>query len=96
MNRDPSLAPVALEEANRDCTAILIPECDNDAEALAYLKPLKPKLLEMELEAWIRDKQLWPVERTTDLFDEWFEFETHSMVWDAAEGVIAQEITSEA
>ena len=48
------------------------------------MEPFKLLLFEMELGDWNRNPSDWPAERTTELFDAWFGFEVHSMVWDLA------------
>lgn len=76
--------PITLAEVNQECTALLVPDLDNEVKTHAYLKRLKPQLFEMELAGWYRDEQTWPAKRTARMFDTWFELEIHSMVWDAA------------
>jgi hypothetical protein len=86
VNRDLTLSsPVTMEELRRDCTAILVPDLGSLEAALDYVEPLKPRLFEMELEAWDRDPTNWPKERTSARFDAWFELEVYSMVWDAVD-----------
>ncbi len=86
INCDPTLSsPITMEHLQQDRTAILAPELGSLEDALEYLEPLKSKLFEMELEAWNLDPATWPQERTTELFDAWFELQVHSMVWDAGD-----------
>jgi hypothetical protein len=95
-NRDLALSsPVTMEELRRDCTAILVPDLGSLEAALDYVEPLKPRLFEMELEAWDRDPANWPEERTSDLFDAWFALEVHSMVWDTVDTPIVKEENEE-
>jgi hypothetical protein len=92
VNRDLALSsPVTMEELRRDCTAILVPDLGSLEAALDYVEPLKPRLFEMELEAWDRDPTNWPEERTSARFDTWFELEVHSMVWDAVDAPVVKE-----
>jgi hypothetical protein len=92
VNRDLTLSsPVTMEELRRDCAAILVPDLGSLEAALDYVEPLKPRLFEMELEAWDRDPANWPEERTSDLFDAWFALEVHSMVWDTVDTPIVKE-----
>ena len=81
----PLSTPLTLEELVHDCTAILVPDLDSREAVLAYLESLKLSLFEMELENWNREPSNWPAERTTELFDAWFDIEVHSMVWDLVE-----------
>jgi hypothetical protein len=94
VNRDPTLSsPVTMEALRRDCTAVLVPDLGSLEAALDYVEPLKPRLFEMELEAWDRDPANWPEERTSARFDAWFEPEVHSMVWDAVDAPVVKEET---
>ncbi len=74
---------VPLDALQEDATVVLTPEMDTNDEALAWLKNYKAKLFEMELESWCTDRSTWPEKRTTRLFDQWFDLEVHSMVFDA-------------
>jgi hypothetical protein len=92
VNRDPTLSsPVTMEELQQDCTSVLVPDLGSLEAALDYVAPLKPRLFEMELEAWDRDPANWPKERTSDLFDAWFALKMHSMVWDTVDAPIVKE-----
>jgi hypothetical protein len=94
VNRDPTLSsPVTMEELRQDCMTILVPDLGSLEAALDYVEPLKPRLFEMELEAWDRDPANWPKERTAASFDAWFELEVHSMVWDAVDAPVVKEET---
>jgi hypothetical protein len=46
--------------------------------------PLKPDLFEQELSNYAEDARDWPDDVTARTFDEWFDLEVHSMVYDAA------------
>ncbi len=83
--------PISWEEAQQDCTVLLVPELDGPDESQDYLATLKLQLLEMELESWHRDPTAWPSNRTPAMFDEWFGLEIHSMVWDLLDEAIAKE-----
>jgi hypothetical protein len=77
-----------LEEVNQDCTAILVPDFNSPGELMAYIEPLKSHWFENELATWNSNQAAWPRNRTSKLFDQWFEVEIHSMVWDAIEPVL--------
>ena len=74
---------VTLDELRADCTAILIPDFDDPAEAEAFIAAMADDLFTMALDAWDRDPRTWPVNRTYDTFREWFDVEIHSIVFDA-------------
>ncbi len=83
--------PVTRDELRTDCTAILIPEVNDLTEAEAFVADHYPEIFEMELDAWYRDPQAWPTNRTYPTFQEWFDIEVHSLVLDAAHGRIRKE-----
>ena len=91
-NRNPDFSPpMTMEEAQQDCTVLLVPDLGSPEAALDYVASLKPGLLEMELEDWNRDPTTWPAERTRAQFDAWFTLEVHSMVWDTVTDPIVRE-----
>jgi len=75
-------SPVSLAYIQRDCHTYLIPEMVNEDEALEYIQALKREIFEIELGSWCRDPNIWPKKRTPVMFDEWFELEFHSMIFD--------------
>lgn len=71
-----------MDKAQRECTSILIPEIEDPEMLQDLLRALKPSLFDRELAAWYLDPSTWPPNRSSELFDEWFTLEFHSMVWD--------------
>lgn len=97
VNRNPDFSPpVTMEEVQQDCTVLLVPDLGSPEAVLDFVAPLKPGLLEMELEGWNRDSTAWPAERTSAQFDAWFTLEVHSMVWDTSADPIVKEGVGEA
>jgi hypothetical protein len=87
---DPDL-DVTLEELRQDCTAVLIPEADSEAESRNYIEGIYKEIFEMELNSWYQDRGLWPEEITLAMFRRWFDIEIHSEVVDLEEGEIGKE-----
>lgn len=56
-----------------------------------FIKANWSSLFEAELADWCEDDSLWPVPRTQNLFSQWFEVETHSVVTDLAEAPLERE-----
>lgn len=75
---DSGLAPTADDER----AVYLIPEYDDDVEAMEILSQAYDIIFEAELDAWHTDESAWPKNRTFAMFREWFEVEFHSMVDD--------------
>ena len=66
----------------KDCTAYLIPDLMNEDEVLADLELNFELLFEHELEGWCIDQTTWPADRSFEMFQEWFDVEWHSVVFD--------------
>ncbi len=82
---------LSLADLRRDCTAILLPEWDDPADAEAFIQDMFADVFAMELDAWHRDPQAWPAHRSYQIFREWFDVELHSLVLDAAVADITRE-----
>jgi hypothetical protein len=54
----------------------------NEDESLEYIQAFKREIFEIELDSWSRDTTIWPKKRTPTMFDEWFDLEFHSMIFD--------------
>jgi hypothetical protein len=74
----------SLEQVNEDPHAFLIPHFECVEDSKEYLREMKPMLFEMLLDGWYRDPGLWPEDRTSEVFDEWFEASLHTGVVDLA------------
>ncbi|MGI9303108.1 MAG: hypothetical protein ACR2RB_10425 [Gammaproteobacteria bacterium] len=75
---DSGLAP----SADDDRTVYLIPEYNDDVEAMEILSQAYDIIFEMELGAWHTEESAWPKSRTFAMFREWFEIEFYSLVDD--------------
>ncbi len=76
--------PIALSDVNEERTVYLISDTAGDSPATfhRWLKRNYSALFEMELEGWYTDPTLWPKNRTFKLFQEWFEPEYHTILFD--------------
>lgn len=63
-------------------TIYLIPEYDDDVEAMEILANGFDIIFEEELAGWHTDESGWPKNRTFAMFRKWFSFEFHSVVED--------------
>ena len=81
-------AEVTQGDVNLESTVYLISDEDaDDPEAVdRWLRVNYLELFESELEGWYTDEELWPRERTYELFLEWFEVECHSVIVDTVGG----------
>ncbi len=65
-----------------ESTVYLVPEFEDDGEALEVLLNIFARIFENELTSWHRDEAAWPQDRTWGMFREWFDVEFHSCVED--------------
>lgn len=75
---------ISLESVNEERTVYLIPEedADNDAAFKKWIRRYYSTLFEWELEGWYTDEEMWPKDRTLELFNEWFEVQCHTVIED--------------
>ena len=69
-------------DPNDERTIYLIPEYDDDVEAMEVLANGFDIIFEEELAGWHTDESAWPKNRTFEMFRKWFSFEFHSVVED--------------
>ena len=83
-------------EDMEDTSVYLLPDVEHllneDVEIEDYIKRIYRQIFENELESWYLDKSLWPADRTFELFQQWFEFEIHTMLFDTVQGAIKKEL----
>ncbi len=66
--------------------AYLIPSerlCSPDA----FVKENSAAIFENELGDWCLKKELWPTDRSWEVFRKWLGYESHPLVYDAAQGI---------
>jgi len=73
---------LTLDELRKDCTALLIPICDDEEQATQFIADIFGGLFTNELASWNTDETSWPEHRTLEMFFEWFDLEFHSLVFD--------------
>ena len=85
--------PITIDNLGKHDSAnvYLIPQLDSTEESLAFLKQNFTPFLEEELVGWCEDDDQWPKKHDWKLFEEWLEYEIHSMVTDMDEGPIIKE-----
>jgi hypothetical protein len=80
-----------LEEMVDDATIYLLPDFNNDDEALEYLAKVSSTIFEQELESWYRDPEIWPAQRDVIELRRWFHISFHSMLFDLSQGRLKHE-----
>ena len=71
-----------LEDLQDDCSSYLVPEYDTPNDERAVIAWCWDVVFDQELYSWFTDEDLWPLERTEEMFMEWFDIEFHSLVFD--------------
>ena len=71
-----------LPSVDGEHTVYLIPEYDDDLDALEALSNCYGAIFELELAGWHPDEVQWPRNRTFAMFRDWFVIEFHSVVKD--------------
>jgi hypothetical protein len=69
-------------DPNDEQTVYLIQDCDDEEDAWHDLRQTFATIFENELYGWHTDEELWPRDRTFEMFKRWFKFEFHSIVID--------------
>jgi hypothetical protein len=85
-SRHLTLVDLGLEPTN-----YLLPESNNEKQALEHLREVSAAIFEEELDGWYRDRSAWPEERDLSTLQRWFEFGFHSMVIDLSDDRIQYE-----
>lgn len=80
-----------LERVSDDNITYLIPPYENPDEARTCVKKIYEQLFEFVLFGWYTDEELWPENRTWEMFQEWFKIEINSEVFDLVDGEIEKE-----
>lgn len=76
------LADSVFETMRTDPALYLLPAWEDDDEEREVVREFWPALFEEMLEGWVLDESMWPTKRTYEMFQEWFDVETHSMLVD--------------
>ena len=79
---DPQPVRYTLDEVNRDRSAYLMPEYEDDSQMEYLLRKYFKQIFEEQLNGWWLDPEVWPSKRDLKTFKEWFDVEFHSVVFD--------------
>jgi len=71
-----------LAQIRHDQDAFLIPHFDEPEESARWIQGRWKMFFERFLMEWYTEESWWPQKRTLKMFNEWFEIQQHSMVWD--------------
>ena len=81
-----------LKDLQDNSSAYLVPEFGTFDEQMAIILWCWDVVFEEELFSWFTDEDLWPIERTPEMFVEWFDIEFHSLVFDLVDDLALEGI----
>jgi hypothetical protein len=73
---------LTLAQVQQDPTVYLIPETESEEDLGRLLHQSSKAIFEEQLEGWITDDTLWPMDRSFEVFSRWFAISFHSVVID--------------
>jgi hypothetical protein len=88
---DSTSAHLTLEDLALERTVYRLPECENEEQALEYLRDACNAIFEEQLNGWYRVPSIWPQQRDLNTFSRWFEWSLHSMIIDLCQYPIVHE-----
>ena len=80
------IAESVFEELRSSPNAYLIPEDEEVVDVRDLVRAVWPDLFEAMLESWLTDPEMWPPDRTWEMFEEWFELQVCECVYDLVAG----------
>lgn len=84
---------ISMKQLNEDRSVYLIHEAiASDPDMVREWVELNSEaMFQNELNCWYEDESVWPTPLTIELFDQWFDVECHSMVFDTYHEPIIEE-----
>jgi hypothetical protein len=82
---DPTDKP---EEMLKEGDVYLLPDYDELKKLENWLKKNFNEIFEDQLNNWYIAEEMWPQNRTFKMFNEWFDYSLHTMIWDTQEKFI--------
>ncbi len=79
---------ITLDELREDPTSFLIPQFEFMEDAVGWVRENYDLLFETQLWQWTTERHLWPVDRSWEVFQEWFDVELLASPWDVVAGPI--------
>jgi hypothetical protein len=89
---DDAAENLELKDVQDDSSAYLVPECETFEEQMAVVLWCWDVVFEEELYSWFTDEDMWPIERSPEMFIDWFDIEFHSMVSDLVDDLPLERI----
>jgi hypothetical protein len=80
-----------IDQLRQESNVILLPEFQRPGDEIKYIKKVYSDLFTHQLWGWHTDESVWPEDRGWNLFQEWFEIQICSEVFDMVEGKIERD-----
>lgn len=80
------IAESVFEDLRSAPNAYLTAEREDDEDPRDLVRAVWPDIFEAMLEGWLTDPDMWPANRTWDMFEEWFEVQISECVYDLVVG----------
>jgi len=80
-----------MEEISCEHLTFLIPDFDYSDDAWKYIEMNYKQIFKFALFGWYTDEALWPKRRTYKMFNEWFDVQINSEVFDLVDEKIDKE-----
>ena len=84
-----------LKDLQDDCSTYLVPEFDTPNDLRAVIAWCWDVVFDQELYSWFTDENLWPIDRTEEMFRDWFDIEFHSLVFDLVDDLPLEHVKYE-
>jgi hypothetical protein len=88
---DSSSGKLTLTDLGDDPSIYLLPECDVKDELEECFKVVCVEIFEDQLDGWYRAQDRWPEDRSLEIFQLWFDYRLHSVLFDLAEEPLVAE-----
>jgi hypothetical protein len=82
---DPTSKDITLAELTSEPSVYLFPESETDEGLMRNLRKFCAEIFVEELDAWYRDEEVWPEDRSFKVFRLWFDYKQHSLVFDLSD-----------
>jgi len=91
INSMPDDCSYTIEQISKDNLTFLTPQYDDPDSTYNYIKKNYKIIFDYELWGWIVTEDLWPKNRNWKMFNEWFDIEVNSEVFDLVDKDIEKE-----
>lgn len=83
-------AEMKIDEEVKEGEVYLLPDFETIKQMESWLKKNFDQIFSDQLNGWYTDEGMWPQHRTFKIFQEWFSYSLHTMIWDTQSGDITK------